>query len=58
MQPKIKNIYHNSTLYQNNTIFKVRYVVNMGYVVLGFLAGFVLAFITLNIIKIRRTKNE
>jgi len=62
MQPKIENIYHNiyhnSTLYQNNTIFKVRYVVNMGYVVLAFLVGFVLAFITLNIIKIRRTKNE
>ena len=58
MLPKIENIYHNSTLYQNNTIFKVRYVVNMGYVVVGFLAGFVLAFAIPYITKIRRTKNE
>ena len=58
IQPKIENIYHNSTVYRNNTIVQVEKVVNVGYVVLSFAMGLVVAFLVAMVINKRRVKNE
>jgi len=59
IQPEIKNIYHNSTIYRNGTIIKVEKVVNFDYVGLGFIAGIVIAFVSMMVInKRRKVKNE
>ena len=58
LQPKIENIYHNSTLYRNSTIVQVEKVVNVGYVVLSFAMGLVVAFLVAMVINKRRVKNE
>jgi len=59
LQPEIKNIYHNSTIYRNNTIIQVEKVLNVGYVALSFATGLVIAFaIAMIINKRRRVKNE
>jgi len=52
LQPKIENIYHNSTIIQ------VEKVVNVGYVALSFIAGIAVAFAIAMIINKRRVKNE
>jgi hypothetical protein len=57
IQPEIKNIYHNSTVYHNNTVIQVEKVVNVEYVALSFIAGIVVVFAGIMIMK-RRSKNE
>jgi len=57
LQSEIRNIYHNSTVYRNSTVIQVERVVNIGYVVLSFVAGLVIAF-TIAMIMKRRSKNE
>jgi len=57
LQPKIENIYHNSTVYRNNTVIQVEKIINVEYVVLSFAAGLVIALLTAAVMK-RRPKNE
>lgn len=57
LQPKIENIYHNSTIYRNNTVIQVEKIINVEYVVLSFSAGLVIALLTAAVMK-RRSKNE
>jgi len=52
VHPVIRNIYHNSTIIQ------VEKVVNVGYVVSGFVAGLVVALLVAVVINKRRVKNE
>jgi len=58
LQPQIKDVYHNSTVYRNSTIIRVEKVVNVGYVVLSFIVGIVVAFASVMIINKRRAKDE
>jgi len=58
LQPEIKNIYHNSTIYRNNTVIQVEKIVNVGYIALSFVAGVMLALLVAVVINKRRSKNE
>jgi len=57
MQPEIKNIYHNSTIYRNNTLIHIEKVVNFGYIALSFIGGIMITFVGM-IINKKRVKNE
>jgi len=56
IQPGIKNIYHNSTIYRNNTLIHVEKVVNFGYVALSFIMGVMITFAGMMVINKRRAK--
>ena len=58
IQPEIKNIYHNSTIYRNNTLIHIEKVVNFGYVALSFIVGVMITFAGMMVINKRRAKNE
>jgi len=58
IQPEIKNIYHNSTIYRNNTLIHVEKVVNFEYVALSFIVGVMITFAGMMVINKRRAKNE
>jgi len=58
VQPLIRDIYHNSTVYRNSTIIQVEKIVNFGYVALSFIMGVMITFAGMMVINKRKVKNE